>query len=81
MSTAWVPKNFEEACKRNAGRRKLHMRKRKERAGRILGLLTAMEATPQLRAFDILASIHDDRFGCHSSLIFDIDPIKSNHPI
>ena len=49
MSNAWQPKNFEEACKRNAGRRKLHMRKRKERADRIIRLLFAMQAAPELR--------------------------------
>lgn len=41
---AWIPSNFEEACKRNAGRRKLHMRKRKARADRIVRLLTATES-------------------------------------
>jgi hypothetical protein len=49
MSSSWHPKNFEEACMRNAGRRKLHMRKRKERADRILRVLAAMEAAPELR--------------------------------
>ena len=38
---AWIPTNFEEACKRNAGRRKFHMRKRQARAGRIGRLLAA----------------------------------------
>jgi|GEM_PF-1744681 len=45
---AWIPKNFDEACKRNAGRRKLHMRKRKARAERILRLLRAMDKVPEL---------------------------------
>ena len=49
MGKQWQPKNWEEACKRNAGRRKLHMRKRKERADRIVGVLNAMEAAPELR--------------------------------
>jgi hypothetical protein len=49
MCKPWQPKNWEEACKRNAGRRKLHMRKRKERADRIMRLLAAMEAAPELR--------------------------------
>jgi hypothetical protein len=49
MSSSWQPKNFEEACKRNAGRRKRHMRMRKERADRILRLLAAMEAAQELR--------------------------------
>lgn len=49
LSKAWQPKNFEEACKRNAGRRKLHMQKRKDRADRILRLLAAMDTVPELR--------------------------------
>jgi hypothetical protein len=48
MSTAWHPKNFEEACKRNAGRKKLHQRKRKERADRIVRLLAAIEVAPEI---------------------------------
>ncbi len=49
MSQPWIPRNWEEACKRNAGRRKLHMRKRKERANRIVRMLGAMEVAPELR--------------------------------
>ena len=50
MSKQWIPKNWEETCKRNTGRRKLHMRKRKERAERIVRVvLHAMEAAPELR--------------------------------
>lgn len=41
---AWIPTNFDDACKRNAGRRKLHMRKRKARADRIVRLLHAMDS-------------------------------------
>jgi hypothetical protein len=41
---AWIPQSFEEACKRKAGRRKLHMRKRKARANRILRVLGAMDS-------------------------------------
>ena len=48
MSKAWHPKNWEEACKRNAGRKKLHQRKRQERADRIVRLLAAIEAVPEL---------------------------------
>jgi len=48
MSTPWHPKNWEEACKRNAGRKKLHQRKRKERADRIARILAAIEAAPEL---------------------------------
>jgi hypothetical protein len=48
MSGPWHPKNWEEACKRNAGRKKLHQRKRKERADRIVRLLAAIEAAPEL---------------------------------
>jgi hypothetical protein len=43
---AWIPSNFDEACKRNAGRRKLHMRKRQGRADRILRLLAGKDSTP-----------------------------------
>src|SRR5215813_1811423 len=68
MSNVWFPKNFEEACKRNAGRRKLHIRKRKERASRILGLLTAMEATPQLR---------ESAYGCLSRIAESMNKSKS----
>lgn len=48
MSKPWHPKNWEEACKRNAGRKKLHQRKRKERADRIVRLLAAIEVAPEL---------------------------------
>jgi len=48
MSTPWHPRNWEEACKRNAGRRKLHQRRRKERADRIVRLLAAIEVAPEL---------------------------------
>ena len=41
---AWIPKSFDEACKRNAGRRKLHRRKRKARADRIVRVLHAMDS-------------------------------------
>lgn len=43
MTKGWQPKDFEEACRRNAGRRKLHARKREERANRIGLLLQLME--------------------------------------
>jgi hypothetical protein len=36
MPQGWKPKNWEEVCKRNAGRRKLHMQHREERAKRIV---------------------------------------------
>lgn len=49
MSKAWKPTNWDDVCKRNAGRRKLHMRKRKERAERILRLLTYMIIDSDLR--------------------------------
>ena len=42
---AWIPTSFDDACKRNAGRRKLHRRKRHARADRIVALLAAMDAT------------------------------------
>lgn len=40
---AWIPQTFNEICKRNAGRRKLHRRKREARADRILRILTSMD--------------------------------------
>ena len=46
---AWIPQSFEDACKRNAGRRKLHMRMRKARAERILRVLSAMDSAHVLR--------------------------------
>lgn len=46
---SWTPRNFDEACKRNAGRRKLHRRKRQARADRIRRVLVAMESAPELR--------------------------------
>lgn len=41
---AWNPQSFEDVCKRNAGRRKLHRRKREARANRILRILSSMDA-------------------------------------
>jgi hypothetical protein len=41
---AWIPSNFDEACKRNAGRRKLHRREREARANRIVRVLGAMDS-------------------------------------
>jgi hypothetical protein len=41
---AWIPTNFEDVCKRNAGRRKLHRRKRHARADRIMRVLGAMDS-------------------------------------
>lgn len=48
MSKPWHPKNWEEVCKRNAGRKKLHQRRRKERADRIVRILMAIAAAPEL---------------------------------
>lgn len=50
MAAGWTPKTWEEVCKRNAGRRKLHIRKRQSRADRITRLLNAFAAVPELRA-------------------------------
>jgi len=50
--TAWIPQSFDDACKRNAGRRKLHRRKRKARADRIVHLLAVMEATSATELLD-----------------------------
>jgi hypothetical protein len=41
---AWIPTSFDDACKRNAGRRKLHRRKRHARADRIMRVLGAMDS-------------------------------------
>jgi hypothetical protein len=41
---AWIPQTFDEACKRNAGRRKLHRRKREVRAERIVRILSSMDS-------------------------------------
>ena len=49
MAGAWKPKNWDEVCKRNAGRRKLHMRKRQERANRMVGLLAVFDDAPELQ--------------------------------
>ena len=40
---AWFPTSFEDVCKRNAGRRKLHMRKRETRADRIVRMLASKD--------------------------------------
>jgi hypothetical protein len=53
---AWIPQSFDEACKRNAGRRRLHMRKREARAGRIQRLLNAMD-------FANLTDLRDRTYG------------------
>jgi hypothetical protein len=42
---AWIPQSFDDACKRNAGRRKLHRRKREARADRIAGMLASPHST------------------------------------
>jgi hypothetical protein len=41
---AWNPQSFEDVCKRNAGRRKLHRRMRQARADRIVRVLHAMDS-------------------------------------
>jgi hypothetical protein len=45
----WTPRNFDEACKRHAGRRKLHIEKRKVRAERIGRLLPQVATSGFLR--------------------------------
>jgi hypothetical protein len=45
----WTPRNFDEACKRHAGRRKLHIEKRKVRAERIGRLLPEVATSGFLR--------------------------------
>lgn len=42
MAQAWIPRNREEAHKRHAGRRKMHIRLRRARAERIKALLSDM---------------------------------------
>lgn len=51
MSNPWIPQSFEDACKRNAGRRKLHILKREVRTERIVRILNSMDSAqfPQLR--------------------------------
>lgn len=49
MRKPWIPTNWDEACKRNAGRRKLHMRMRQARADRIVRLLQVFNEVPELR--------------------------------
>jgi len=48
MPNSWKPRNWDEVCKRNAGRRKLHMRRREERAERIEDLLADMSLSTAL---------------------------------
>ncbi|HEY2964533.1 MAG TPA: hypothetical protein VGJ37_19090 [Pyrinomonadaceae bacterium] len=45
---AWIPQSFEDVCKRNAGRRKLHRRKRNARADRMMRILGAMDSARAL---------------------------------
>jgi hypothetical protein len=49
---AWIPQSFDDACKRNAGRRKLHRRKREARANRILRVLGAMDSAGAMELRD-----------------------------
>jgi hypothetical protein len=49
MGKAWRPRSWENICKCQAGRRKLHMRKREARANRIVQLLPAVSETEGLR--------------------------------
>jgi len=49
---AWTPQTFNEICKRNAGRRKLHRRLRKARAERILRVLAAMDSADAIALRD-----------------------------
>lgn len=57
---AWNPTNFEDVCKRNAGRRKLHRRKRQARADRIVRILASMDSAP-------LAELRDSTYGMLSA--------------
>lgn len=45
MSRAWIPKSFEEVCKRAAGRRRYHAKRRRARDKRqlmIMGILVTL---------------------------------------
>ena len=59
MTKGWKPKNWEEVCKRNAGRRKLHMHHRRQRAKRIVHLLRrgAVSVDPQESCYGRLPAI------------------------
>jgi hypothetical protein len=66
---AWIPQSFEDVCKRNAGRRKLHRRKRNARADRIMRILGAMDSAGAMELRDttwglLAAASIDGRAGC-----------------
>jgi len=42
MSHAWIPKNFNQVCKRAAGRRRYHARRRRRRDARQLLVMEAL---------------------------------------
>lgn len=48
----WKPKNFEEACKRQAGRRKYHIKLRQKRAERVAAVLALVAEMKTLRDGD-----------------------------
>jgi hypothetical protein len=67
---AWIPQSFEEACKRNAGRRKLHRRKREERANRILRILDSMDSAG-------LTQLLDTTYGLVSAAAVELEVSKA----
>lgn len=64
MSQVWIPKNFDEVCKRAAGRRRYHAQRRRARDER------------QLINMGILAKLNWPRYGIGRTLaeILSVDP-------
>lgn len=67
---AWIPTNFEDVCKRNAGRRKLHMRKRHARADRIMRVLTSMDSAGAM-------ALRDTTWGLVAAASVELEVSKS----
>lgn len=45
MSRAWIPKTFDQVCKRAAGRRRYHAQRRRERDNRQLAIMGVLVQT------------------------------------
>jgi hypothetical protein len=67
---AWIPANFQDACKRNAGRRKLHRRKREARANRILRILASMDSAGAME-------LRDSTYGVLSAASVELEVSKA----
>lgn len=74
----WTPKNFDEACKRAAGRRAHNARRARRREGRILKILRVLDHhTPSGRELAALFNVseatisRDLKFIAHVRLGFD----------